>query len=206
MKGKNMPDTDTTKQVVVIDFETTGLSAINGAKIIEIGAVKLSGNRLVGVFETLVNPGIKLPKTTLDITGITDDMVKDAPPSSKVLPHLVDFIGDCVLVAHNVAFDRSFLLNELEENGMTNTFDFYCTLINSRRKLRQSSYKLGSLRDHYKFKTTGDMHRALSDSFVTAQLYLLLQNLYSSYITNEMFDSLTTLLNKKGPSDYYSEF
>lgn len=161
--------------VTVFDLETTGLSPSYGDRITEIGAIKLCGNKLCGVFQTLVNPERTIPDKIVEITGITNEMVCDKPTISQVLPLFVDFIGDDILVAHNAKFDTSFLRYELKECGINKNFDTYCTLLNSRKEVKTSAnFKLSTLKNHFNLKPMGAMHRALSDAYVTAQLYLKL--------------------------------
>ena len=93
---------------VVLDLETTGTSPSECA-ITEVGAVRYRGGERVGVFQTLVNPGVPIPPTITVITGITEAMVLPAPPIDEVLPALLEFIGGAVIVGHNVRFDISFL-------------------------------------------------------------------------------------------------
>ena len=93
---------------VVVDLETTGGSPA-GAHITEIGAVKVRGGEVLGEFQTLVNPAEPIPAFISVLTGITDQMVADAPRIDSVLPAFLEFARDTVLVAHNAPFDMSFL-------------------------------------------------------------------------------------------------
>ena len=161
--------------VTVFDLETTGLSPSYGDRITEIGAIKLSGNKLCGVFQTLINPERNIPEKIVEITGITNEMVADKPTISQVLPLFMDFIGDDTLVAHNAKFDTSFLRYELKECGINKNFETFCTLLASRKEVKTSAnFKLSTLKNHFNLKPMGAMHRALSDAYVTAQLYLKL--------------------------------
>ena len=101
-----MPLTDVT--FCVVDLETTGTSAADCA-ITEVGAVKLRGGECLGTFQTLVDPGTGIPPSITILTGITEAMVVDAPPIRAVLPSLLEFLGDAVVVGHNIHFDLSFL-------------------------------------------------------------------------------------------------
>ena len=97
---------------VVIDLETTGASPKIGAGITEIGAVKVRGGEIIGIFESFINPGESIPTYITALTGITDDMVLNAPPIEMVLPSLLEFLGhenETVVVAHNAPFDLGFL-------------------------------------------------------------------------------------------------
>jgi DNA polymerase III epsilon subunit family exonuclease len=97
---------------VVLDIETTGASPKVGAGITEIGAVKVRGGEVIGIFESFINPGESIPTYITALTGITDDMVLGAPPIEMVLPSLFEFLGhedETVVVAHNAPFDLGFL-------------------------------------------------------------------------------------------------
>lgn len=97
---------------VVLDLETTGASPKIGAGITEIGAVKVRGGEVIGIFETFINPGQSIPSYITTLTGISDEMVFDAPTIEFVLPTLFEFLGheeESVLVAHNAPFDLGFL-------------------------------------------------------------------------------------------------
>src|SRR5438477_338230 len=101
---------------VVVDLETTGASAASCA-ITEVGAVKLRGGECLGTFETLVNPGIAIPPAITVLTGITEAMLVPAPPIERVLPTFLEFLGDAVVVGHNVRFDIGFLRAALDRTG-----------------------------------------------------------------------------------------
>lgn len=187
--------------VTVFDLETTGLSPSYGDRITEIGAIKLCGNKLCGVFQTLVNPERNIPEKIVEITGITNEMVADKPTISQVLPLFVDFIGDDILVAHNAKFDTSFLRYELKECGIDKNFDTYCTLLNSRKEVKTSAnFKLSTLKNHFNLKPMGAMHRALSDAYVTAQLYLKLTKNWGTD-TMSQFEKEIELITSSMASD-----
>jgi DNA polymerase III epsilon subunit family exonuclease len=107
-KGQHLSSTT----FVVLDLETTGASPNAGAAITEIGAVKVRGGEVIGIFETFINPQESIPAYITALTGITDEMVMYAPPIENALPTLLEFLGhedECVLVAHNAPFDLGFL-------------------------------------------------------------------------------------------------
>ncbi|HBA51189.1 MAG TPA: PolC-type DNA polymerase III, partial [Lachnospiraceae bacterium] len=102
---------------VVFDIETTGFSPVNN-RIIEIGAVKVSGGKVTDRFSTFVNPQVPIPFEIEKLTGIRDDMVTDAPLIEEVLPKFLDFCEGCALVAHNAGFDMSFILENARRLGI----------------------------------------------------------------------------------------
>ena len=154
---------------VALDLETTGLDSERDA-IIEIGAVKFRDEQVLGEFGTLVNPGRRLPPDIVALTGITDDDVAGAPRLPEVLPRLVRFIGDCVLVGHNVRFDLGFLQHSssLGSNGVLDTFSLATVLAPDARR-----YSLGELAALFNLSPTG-AHRALDDAHTTHRLFLAL--------------------------------
>ncbi len=161
---------------VVVDLETTGGSAANCA-ITEVGAVKLKGGECLGTYQTLVDPGCAIPPEITVITGITESMVMRAPRMEAVMPSLLEFIGDAVIVGHNIRFDIGFLNAALEQQGRPRlphrSID---TLALARRLLRDEvpNCKLGTLADRLRLSHTPS-HRALDDALATGDLlhYLL---------------------------------
>ena len=96
-----------------IDFETTGLSATRGDRVIEVGIAVLNGGRIVDRYQSLINPKMRIPSFIEHLTGITDEMLSSAPTARKVMSEVYEFIGDMRLVAHNASFDRGFMDAEL---------------------------------------------------------------------------------------------
>ncbi|NLL80055.1 MAG: DNA polymerase III subunit epsilon [Clostridiales bacterium] len=157
---------------VVFDLETTGISP-NWDEIIEISAVKVEQGRVVDRFSTLVNPGRRIPAGASAVNGITDQMVADAPAISKVMGSFMDFIGEAVLVGHNIhSFDLKFIRRDLLEyldRELTN--DYIDTLYMARRCLPQlSHHRLTDISAYYHIATEG-AHRALNDCIMNQQCY-----------------------------------
>ncbi len=182
----------------VIDFETTGGSPSDCA-ITEIGAVKIRGGETLGTFQTLVNPGCAIPPTVVVLTGITDQLVARAPRIEAVLPSLLEFIGDAVLVGHNLRFDLAFLQAALERDGRAPLDNAGVdTLALARRLVRTEvpNCKLGTLAAHLRLEHRPS-HRALDDSLATADLLHLLIDRASSLGVSGLDDlrSLPTLTN-----------
>jgi DNA polymerase III subunit epsilon len=159
----------------VVDLETTGASP-NSCAITEVGAARYLGGKCIGTLQTLVNPGAPIPPEIVYLTGITETMVGPAPKISAVLPSLLEFIGDAVIVGHNVRFDLSFLNAALRANHyptLSNRVLDTCGL--ARRLVRQEvpNCKLGTLSAHFGFHHQ-PTHRALDDVKATADLLHLL--------------------------------
>lgn len=155
----------------VIDLETTGGSP-NDCGITEIGAVKLRGGECLGTFQTLVNPGCAIPPTITVLTGITEAMVLPAPRIEAVLPSLLEFVGDAVVVGHNVRFDVGFLNAALERDGrprLTNRTIDTCAM--ARRLVRDEvpNCRLGTLASRLRLPHRPN-HRALDDALATGDL------------------------------------
>lgn len=103
---------------VVFDIETTGFSPVNN-RIIEIGAVKVQNGNVTDRFSSFINPHVPIPFEIEKLTGIRDDMVKDAPSVEEVLPQFLEFASGCVLVAHNAGFDMSFIMENTRRLGLS---------------------------------------------------------------------------------------
>ena len=155
----------------VIDLETTGGLA-EDVGITEIGAVKLRGGECLGTFQTLVNPGQAIPPTITMLTGITQAMVLPAPRVESVLPTLLEFIGDTVIVGHNVSYDLRFLRAATDRGRrppLANAVVDTCRL--ARRLLSDEvpNHKLGTLADRLRLPHQPS-HRALDDALATGDL------------------------------------
>ncbi len=107
------------ENLIVLDFETTGMSPEKGDRVIEIGAVLLRESQIVDRFQSLVNPGFLITREIESITGITNLMLSDAPPAAEVMERFIKFIGTYPLAAHNASFDQKFLVSELDLFGKT---------------------------------------------------------------------------------------
>ncbi|MEX0333321.1 PolC-type DNA polymerase III [Vibrio tubiashii] len=163
--------------VIVLDFETTGLSPNMGDRAIEIGAVKLVNGEVVDTFQQLMNPGFRVSSFIEGYTGITNNMLADAPSCEEVMAEFCDFIADDNLVAHNASFDKRFLDGELERLGLSYQGHFACSLLVSRRLNQEApSHKLGDLVRFKNIDNDGVFHRALADSQMTAKLWLMMIN------------------------------
>jgi DNA polymerase-3 subunit epsilon len=162
------------KPIVMIDFETTGMSPANGDRITEVAALRIAGGRIVDRFVSLVNCQVRVPSYITALTGITQSMVNSAPPASQVMPELLRFIGNDALSAHNASFDERFLLAESRNLGLTPAHDsLICSLKLSRRVFPGlPSYKLATLSTALGISFRSAAHRAEADAEVTAQVLL----------------------------------
>lgn len=159
--------------VVVIDFETTGMSPERGARVTEVGAVLVEEGRITGRFQSLMDAGMRIPPAIEAYTGISNAMIRAAPPAGEVMEALRGFIGNTPLVAHNARFDRLFLDAELARIRRECSAEMACSLLISRRVFPGApSYSLGNLLAYLDLPTDRVFHRALADATATAELWL----------------------------------
>lgn len=166
-----------------IDLETTGLSP-EYDDIIEIGAVKYRGGVPVGHFEQFVNPGYSLPEYIVQLTGITDEMLAGAPALSAVLPEFLSFVGDDLIVGHNVSFDVNFIYDNCERFSLPAfSNDFLCTMRLSRRMFPEwNNHKLKTMVKEL-CPSAAPAHRALADCEATASCYFAMMKDEQQFIT-----------------------
>ncbi|WP_051972112.1 PolC-type DNA polymerase III [Massilia sp. 9096] len=162
------------RPIVMLDFETTGLSPEAGDRITEVAALRIEAGRVVERFVSLVNCGVRIPPFIVEYTGITQQMVDGAPPVEEVVPQLIDFIGADTLAAHNASFDDKFLRAEAARlGGACAHTGLVCSLKLSRRVFPGvGSYKLGQLSRALGIAFKSRAHRAEADAEVTAELLL----------------------------------
>lgn len=157
----------------VFDIETTGLRPTHDA-ITEIGAVRVSGGKIVKTFNTFVNPETKIPENIVHLTGITDNMVKDAPKADVAVKDFLEFAKDTVLVAHNAGFDTSFIKANAKKYGIDFPNAYIDTLELSRTLLKDlKNHKLNTLTKHFNVSLQNH-HRASDDAYATAEVFLRL--------------------------------
>ncbi|MCW5875884.1 MAG: DEAD/DEAH box helicase family protein [Anaerolineales bacterium] len=152
--------------IVSLDIETTGLDPEKDA-IIEIGAVRFDGARIEGEWSSLVNPGRRIPPFVVQLTGISDNMVRQAPSLRQVLPQLAEFVGDAPILGQRIAFDLSFLRRHglFQFNESVDTFDIAAVMMP-----RAGRYNLGALGQQLGIPLPAT-HRALDDARVTQAVY-----------------------------------
>lgn len=184
--------------IVVLDFETTGLSPDMGDRAIEIGAVRLVDGVVVDQFQELMNPGFRITGFIEEYTGITNAMLVEADSCANVMARFVDFIGDFNLLAHNATFDKRFLDAELDRLSLSYPGQVSCSLLASRRVFQQApNHKLGTLVDYVNLPVQGDFHRALFDAQMTAEVWVvMLDVLRKEYGFKEIPFALMQKLNK----------
>lgn len=159
--------------VIVLDFETTGLSPDQGDRAIEVGAVRIENGEIVDRFQRLMNPGIAVNSFIENYTGISNDMLQDAPPVAEVMADFAQFIAGHNLVAHNASFDQRFLKAELKRIQKPCTNLFSCSMLAARRVYQLApNHALGGLVGYKNIPTDGVFHRALADAEMTAKLWL----------------------------------
>ncbi|SES80090.1 ATP-dependent DNA helicase DinG [Oceanobacillus limi] len=165
---------------VVVDLETTG-NITHSDQIIEVGIVVIEDNEITDEFSTLLQPGKSIPPFVSNLTGITDQDVAFAPKFAEIAPDIVDIFKESYLIAHNVPFDLGFLNSELESVELQRLTNPVIDTVELTRIMypQAPGYKLSQLAEYLHIKHK-DPHRALSDAYVTAKLFLkLLEKLKS---------------------------
>jgi len=184
------------ESVVVLDFETTGLSPQYGDRAIEIGAVLLEEGRIVDRFQRLMQPGFRISRFIESYTGITNDMLKGQPRCEEVMAEFAEFLEGRNIVAHNASFDRRFLEAELKRTNRAYRGACCCSLLVSRRIYQDApNHRLQTLVSHAGIPRTGRFHRALADAEMTAQVWLsMIERIRRQYgIKTIYFDQLSEL-------------
>lgn len=153
-----------------LDLETTGLSSLS--RIVEVGAVRFRLGEQDEQFQTLVDPGCAIPRSASRVHGITDEMVRGAPPAPDALQRLAEFSEGCVLVAHNARYDSSIVSTELLRAGMRMPqAHVLCTIKASKRLLpRMPNYRLQTVAETLEIFPEG-YHRALSDAVAARMIF-----------------------------------
>ncbi len=175
-------------EYVVLDLETTGLDPAFD-EIIEIAAIKYSNGEKISEFTTLVKPENIIDEYITELTGITNEMVKDAPKIEKVLPELINFLGDSVIIAHNANFDVNFIYDNCA-SCLNKPFsnDFIDTMRISRRLFKDIRHRLIDLANEFEI-SVDVQHRATADCEITQKVYEYMRN-----HCNENCIDLTALL------------
>lgn len=178
---------------IVLDLETTGLSSDHD-EIIEVSALKVHCGKIIDRYETLIHPLQEIPSFISDLTGITNDMVLNAPYFSDILSELIDFIGNLYIVGHNVNFDINFLYDSLMNAAGVPLMNDYIDTLRISRKLypNMQHHKLINLIEYLDIVPDGNLHRASQDTYCTLQCFLKMQEDVSNRFKN--------------PSDFFALF
>jgi DNA polymerase III subunit epsilon len=190
----------TTRELVVLDFETTGLLPARD-RTIEVAATLMVDHRPVDTFCRLMHPGFPLPSFITSLTGITDQMLRGLPRPEEVMPSLQKFVRGLPIVAHNASFDRAFLQAELARAGLRAESEFLCTMRLARRLAPGlPSYRLDALVDALQVRAPNarQFHRSLADVNHTVAIW---QNLHARFTEHTGLDAptvavLATLMRK----------
>lgn len=157
--------------VAVIDFETTGLSPDMGDRATEVAVVLVKNGEIVDRYQSLMNAGVRIPSFIEELTGISNAMIRKAPPVAKVMKELATFVGNVPFWAHNASFDRKFLDAEWSRIRKQRQQEFACTMLLARRIYKASpNHKLGTLVNYLGLPCAGRYHRAMADAEMTAHL------------------------------------
>ncbi len=173
---------------VVVDVETTGGSS-QFHRLTEIGAVKVRAGEIIDQFHSLINPARPIPEFISKITGITDEMVKDAPSFAEIVDGFYEFTKDAIFVAHNARFDYGFIQKEFQRLGRGYVRPLMCTVQGMRRQFPGlNSYSLKSLTEHFSI-SLDQHHRALCDARAAAELLLLINGKRKPKESIELFEA-----------------
>ena len=195
-------DIDTT--YCVLDLETTGIS-FRTEKITEIGIMKVKNGEVIDEFSTFVNPEKPIPQKVIDVTHITDDMVKDAPTIDKILPNALKFIGDSVIVAHNADFDVGFLKHNCFQLGLKLENTYVDTLRLAKDLFPDyKKYKLGIIAENLGIKVEV-AHRALDDVDTTVKVFNVMIDMLKEKGAKKIEDFDTVCVDKLRKKDEYKK-
>lgn len=174
-KGKNL--IEFVDDYVLVDIETTGLSPIND-DIIEIGAIKVKNNKIIDTYNELIKIDRNLLPFIINLTGITDEMLKKGKMPNIVYKDFINFIGDNIIIGHNINFDLGFLCNKCKKYLNYNIPNDYIDTMYIARKLVPNciNYKLGTLAKLFNISYEG-AHRGLKDVEITYEVYNNLKNI-----------------------------
>lgn len=195
-------DIDTT--YCVFDLETTGLS-FRTEKITEIGIMKIKNGEVIDEFSSFVNPEKPIPQKVIDVTHITDEMVADAPKIQEILPKVLEFMGDSVLVGHNVDFDIGFLKHNCKQFG----YELDNTYVDTLRLAKDlfpeyKKYKLGIIAENLGIKVDV-AHRALDDVDTTVKVFNIMLDMLKDRGAKKLEDMDRVCVNPDMKKDEYKK-
>ncbi len=187
----------------IIDIETTGGNHKTG-KITELAIIKHDGEQIIDEFSSLVNPGVPIPPFITQLTGITNEMVEEAPPFYEIAKEVVTITDGCYFVAHNVNFDYRFIQTEFASLGFEYERDRICTIRSSRRLIPgKKSYALGNITRDLGISLESH-HRAYDDAFATAQLFEMLLEIDRDFLVKNLVTDQSK--SKKKKPKYHKKF
>jgi len=174
-------------EIVVLDFETTGLST-NEHRIIEVGAAIVDKYEIKSTFSSLCNPGTSIPSFITSLTGISNEMIVGQPTPEEVMDDFYKYVGGRPIIAHNASFDMRFLTSEMARIGKKVDNQSVCTMLLARRLITDIyDHKLGTLKQYIGYESAADHkdHRALDDVKVTVALWNFLLRLMENSIGHD---------------------
>ena len=165
------------QEYVVVDLETTGLDPYSGCEIIEIGITEIKNDQIVRNYSRLIKPQESIPPLITEITGITNEMVRNEETIETVLPRFRKFLNDRVMIAHNAKFDLKFLNYYLEALNLEPITNYICTLemLKKVKSYNGKNKKLETACSYYNIENK-NAHRADSDTLATAKLFLTIKD------------------------------
>lgn len=183
------------ERFIVVDIETTGHSAIDNDKIIEVGIVMIENNKITDHYSTLLNPNKTIPPFIANLTGINDEDVRDAPTFKDKAAEIIQLFQDGYLIAHNVPFDLGFLNEAFRHHHMDELTNPIIDTVELARIFypQAPSYKLAQLADYLNV-SHDKPHRALADAYVTAEIFLKIKEKLDSL----PFETVNHLLKLEG--------
>jgi len=186
------------ERIAVIDFETTGLSPNSSCRATEIAVVMLENGCIVERYQSLMNAGVRVPAFIEQLTGISNAMLRTAPPAERVMEEVNEFVGCTPLLAHNASFDQKFWDFELGRIKRTRLQNFACSLLLARRLMPAApNHKLGTLTTFAQLPHTGQAHRAMADAEMAANLMAhLAEELRGKHGVRELNHDLLCKLQK----------
>ncbi len=188
---------------IVIDTETTGLEPAKGHRIIEIGCIELVDRQLTGNnFHKYINPGREVEEEALSITGLTNDFLRDKPTFAEIINDFLEFINGAELIAHNASFDVSFINHEIRlaaknKGPLDKYVTIFDTLALARKKFPGQRNTLDAICKRYKIDLSErNLHGALIDAKLLAEVYLLMTGGQGSLFTNDDLLDIDTSTQK----------
>lgn len=176
--GKKIYKCTQINDFVALDIETTGLSPIYN-EIINIGAIRFRNNKPIEKIDILIKPKRTIPSFITSLTGITNDMVKNAPSIDEVLPILIDFIGNDIVLGHNVRFDIGFIHHAMEQYGYDNYITTYVDTMCMARSFRKHNSLENLVRDYVSTDYV-EKHTGLDDALNTARVFYVLKKIFAA--------------------------